>query len=126
MISLLPLQEFMSLISIQGKLCAYAPCFIFYVDSLHAALILHQVPSKLLRSSICIELMVTLTPTIPQVTPPLSLISTSTLSVPPYDVVIVAPPLDLTMHPPMHDFIRDYATTPRCSLDPLSFVEILS
>ncbi|RRT85194.1 hypothetical protein B296_00000106 [Ensete ventricosum] len=26
-IPLLPLQEFMSLISIQGKLCAFAPCF---------------------------------------------------------------------------------------------------
>ncbi|RWV86503.1 hypothetical protein GW17_00051602 [Ensete ventricosum] len=37
MIPLLPLQEFMPLTSIQGKLRAFAPCFIFYVDSLHAA-----------------------------------------------------------------------------------------
>ncbi|RRT75316.1 hypothetical protein B296_00014399 [Ensete ventricosum] len=36
MISLLPLQEFMSLTSVQGKLCASTPCFIFYIDSLHA------------------------------------------------------------------------------------------
>ncbi|RWW73375.1 hypothetical protein BHE74_00018760 [Ensete ventricosum] len=88
MISPLSLQEFMSLTSVQGKLCVSAPCFIFYVDSLHVAWILHQVPPKLLRSSICIELMVTLTPTIPRVNPPLSLISTSTRSVPSYDVVM--------------------------------------
>ncbi|RRT53003.1 hypothetical protein B296_00016427 [Ensete ventricosum] len=54
MISLLPLQEFMPLTSIQGKLCASAPCSIFYIDSLHATWILHQVPPKLLHSSICI------------------------------------------------------------------------
>ncbi|RZS22682.1 hypothetical protein BHM03_00055489 [Ensete ventricosum] len=36
MIPLLPLQEFMSLTSVQGKLCASTPCFIFYVDSLYA------------------------------------------------------------------------------------------
>ncbi|RRT52510.1 hypothetical protein B296_00050411 [Ensete ventricosum] len=36
MIPLLPLQEFMSLTSVQGKLCAFAPYFI-YIDSLHAA-----------------------------------------------------------------------------------------
>ncbi|RWV79141.1 hypothetical protein GW17_00059774, partial [Ensete ventricosum] len=47
----LPLQEFMSLISVQGKLYASAPCFLFYIDSLHAAWILHQVPPKLLRLS---------------------------------------------------------------------------
>ncbi|RWW64748.1 hypothetical protein BHE74_00027996 [Ensete ventricosum] len=35
MIPLLPLQEFMSLTSVQGKLCASAPCFIFYIDSLY-------------------------------------------------------------------------------------------
>ncbi|RWV77553.1 hypothetical protein GW17_00061596 [Ensete ventricosum] len=58
MLSLLPLQEFMSLTSVQGKLCASTSCSIFYVDSLHAAWILHQVPPKLLRSSIYIELMV--------------------------------------------------------------------
>ncbi|RWW74321.1 hypothetical protein BHE74_00017741 [Ensete ventricosum] len=47
-ISLLPLQEFMFLTSVQGKFCASAPCFIFYVDSLRVAWILHQVPPKLL------------------------------------------------------------------------------
>ncbi|RZS17209.1 hypothetical protein BHM03_00049327 [Ensete ventricosum] len=72
MISLLPLQEFMPLTSIQGKLRASAPCFIIYVDSLHTALILHQIPPKSLHSSICIELIVALTSTIPQVSPPLS------------------------------------------------------
>ncbi|RZS25261.1 hypothetical protein BHM03_00058436 [Ensete ventricosum] len=82
MISLLPLQEFMPLTSVQGNLCASTPCSIFYIDSLHAAWILHQVSSKLLRSSICIELIVTLVSTIPRVSPPLSSISTSTLSVP--------------------------------------------
>ncbi|RRT31609.1 hypothetical protein B296_00048568 [Ensete ventricosum] len=64
MISFLPLQEFMSLTFIQGKLCASAPCFIFYVDSLHAVWILHQFPPKSFRSSICIELIVALTSTI--------------------------------------------------------------
>ncbi|RRT39160.1 hypothetical protein B296_00042642 [Ensete ventricosum] len=44
MISLLPLQEFMPLTSVQGKLHASASCSIFYVDSLHVAWILHQVP----------------------------------------------------------------------------------
>ncbi|RWV81009.1 hypothetical protein GW17_00057612 [Ensete ventricosum] len=34
-ISLLPLQEFMSLTSVQRKLRASTPCFIFYVDYLH-------------------------------------------------------------------------------------------
>ncbi|RRT40767.1 hypothetical protein B296_00037509 [Ensete ventricosum] len=125
MITLLPLQEFMSLTSVQGKLRAFALCSIFYVDSLHVAWSFHQVPPKLLRLLICIELMVALAPTIPPVNPPLSLILISTLSVPSYNVVIVAPPLDLAMHPPMHYFIRDHATTPRCSLGPLSFVEIL-
>ncbi|RWW31867.1 hypothetical protein GW17_00003491 [Ensete ventricosum] len=70
MIPLLPLQEFMLLTSVQGKLRASALCFIFYVDSLHATWIIHQVLHKLLRSSICIELMVALTPTIPRVSPP--------------------------------------------------------
>ncbi|RRT79171.1 hypothetical protein B296_00009561 [Ensete ventricosum] len=79
MIPLLLLQEFMSLSSVQGKLRASAPCFIFYVDSLHAAWILHQVPPKLLCFSICNELMVALTTTIPRVSPPTSPISTSTL-----------------------------------------------
>ncbi|RWV78452.1 hypothetical protein GW17_00060581 [Ensete ventricosum] len=117
MILLLPLQVFMSLIFIQGKLYASVPYFIFYVNSLHTAWILHQVPPKLLRLSICIELMVALVPTIPRVNP--------LLSVPSYDVVTVAPPLDLEMHSPMHYLIRDHATTPRHSLGSLSFVEIL-
>ncbi|RRT75260.1 hypothetical protein B296_00009801 [Ensete ventricosum] len=120
MIPLLPLQEFMSLTSVQGKLCASAPCSLFYVDSLHAAWIFYQVPPKLFRLSICIELMVALARTIPRVSPPLSLISTSTLSVPSYDVAIIAPPLDLTIHPPMHYFIRDHVTTPRLA----RFVEL--
>ncbi|RWV80097.1 hypothetical protein BHE74_00003571 [Ensete ventricosum] len=64
MILFLPLQEFISLTSIQGKLYASAPYSIFYVDSFHAAWIVHQVLPKLLRSLICIELMVALTPTI--------------------------------------------------------------
>ncbi|RZS09092.1 hypothetical protein BHM03_00040131 [Ensete ventricosum] len=55
----------MSLTSVQGKLHAFALCSIFHIDSLHTTWILHQVPPKLLRSSICIELMVALTPTIP-------------------------------------------------------------
>ncbi|RWW89691.1 hypothetical protein BHE74_00001273 [Ensete ventricosum] len=54
MIPFLPLQEFMSLTSVQGKLRASAPCSIFYSDSLHAASILHQVSSKLLCLSIYI------------------------------------------------------------------------
>ncbi|RWW67146.1 hypothetical protein BHE74_00025430 [Ensete ventricosum] len=88
MIQLLPLQELKSLTSVQGKLCASALCFIFYVDSLHAAWALHQVPSKLLHPSIYMELMVALAPTIPRVSPPLSLISTSALRVPSFDVVM--------------------------------------
>ncbi|RWV77874.1 hypothetical protein GW17_00061241 [Ensete ventricosum] len=88
MILLFPLQEFMPLTSIQGKLCASAPCSIFYVDSLHAAWILHQVPPKSFRSSICIELIVALASTIPWVSPPLSSISTSTRSWPSYDVAL--------------------------------------
>ncbi|RWW74462.1 hypothetical protein BHE74_00017596 [Ensete ventricosum] len=72
MIPLLPLQEFMSLTSIQGKLRASAPCSLFYIDSLHAAWILHQVPPKLLRFLICIELMVALTPAISWISPLLS------------------------------------------------------
>ncbi|RWW51456.1 hypothetical protein BHE74_00042195 [Ensete ventricosum] len=92
MIPLLPLQEFMPLTSVQGKLHASAPCSIFYVESLHAAWILHQVPPKSLRSSICIELIVVLASTIPQVSPPLSSISTSTISVPSYDVTLDCSP----------------------------------
>ncbi|RWV83495.1 hypothetical protein BHE74_00012712 [Ensete ventricosum] len=63
MILLLPLQEFMPLTSVQGKLHASAPCSIFYVDSLHAAWILYQVPPKSLCSSIYIELIVALAST---------------------------------------------------------------
>ncbi|RWV84470.1 hypothetical protein GW17_00053807 [Ensete ventricosum] len=88
MIPLLPLQEFMPLTSVQGKLRASAPCSIFYIDSLHTTWILHQVPPKSLRSSICIELIMTLVSTIPRVSPPLSSISTSTRSVHPYDVAL--------------------------------------
>ncbi|RWW11743.1 hypothetical protein BHE74_00006387 [Ensete ventricosum] len=95
----------MSLTSVKGKLRASAPCSLFYVDSLHATWVLHQVPPKLLRLSICIELMVALMPIIPRVNPSLSLILISTLSVPSYDVVIIALPLDLAMYPPMHYFI---------------------
>ncbi|RWV87943.1 hypothetical protein GW17_00050019 [Ensete ventricosum] len=92
MIPLLPLQEFISLTSIQGKLCASALCSIFYVNSLHVAWILYQIPPKLLHSSIYNELMVALIPTIPQVSLPLSLISILTLSVPSYDVVMDCSP----------------------------------
>ncbi|RWW53301.1 hypothetical protein BHE74_00040221 [Ensete ventricosum] len=88
MIPLLPLQEFMSLTSIQGKLCASVPCSIFYINSLHAAWALHQVTPKLLHLSICIELMVALTPTISRVSPLLSLISTLALSVYLFDIAI--------------------------------------
>ncbi|RZS11146.1 hypothetical protein BHM03_00042434 [Ensete ventricosum] len=126
MISLFSLQEFMSLTSIHGKLCASVPCSLFYVDSIHATWILHQVPPRLLRSPICIELMVALKPIISWVSPSLSLICTSTLIVPLYDIVIVALSLDLAMHPPMHYFIQDHTATPHYSLGPLSFVEILS
>ncbi|RWW53805.1 hypothetical protein BHE74_00039667 [Ensete ventricosum] len=92
MISLLSLQEFMPLTSVQGKLHASAPCFIFYVDSLHVAWILHQVLPKSLRSSICIELIVALASTIPRASPPLSLFSTSTRRVPSYDVALDCSP----------------------------------
>ncbi|RRT41576.1 hypothetical protein B296_00057253 [Ensete ventricosum] len=88
MIPLLHLQELISLTFVQGKLHASTPCSIFYVDSLHVVWILHQVSPKLLRFSICIELMVALMPTIPWVSSLLSLISTLTLSVPLYDVVM--------------------------------------
>ncbi|RRT74822.1 hypothetical protein B296_00008684 [Ensete ventricosum] len=126
MIPLLPLQEFMSLTYVQGKLYASAPYSIFYIDSLHVIWILHQVPPKLLCFSICIKLMVALTPTIPRVSPSLSLISTSTLSMPSYKVVIVTPPLDLTMHSPMYYLMRDHAITPRHLLGLLRFVELFS
>ncbi|RRT57068.1 hypothetical protein B296_00011749 [Ensete ventricosum] len=116
----------MSLTSVQGKFRASASCFNLLRHSFLVARILHQVPPKLLRLSIYIELMVALMPTIPRVSPPLSSISTSTLSVPSYDVIMIAPPLDLAMHSPMHYLIRDHTMTPRCSLDPLSSVEILS
>ncbi|RRT66031.1 hypothetical protein B296_00000229 [Ensete ventricosum] len=78
----------MPLISVQGKFRASAPCSIFYVDSLHAAWILHQVSPKSLRSSICIELIVALASTILRASPPLSLIFTSTRSVPSYNVAL--------------------------------------
>ncbi|RRT32644.1 hypothetical protein B296_00032290 [Ensete ventricosum] len=87
-ISLLPLQEFMPLTSVQEKLSVSAPCFIFYVDSLHVTWILYQVPPKSFRFSICIELMVALASTIPRVSPPLSSIFTSTRSVPSYDIAL--------------------------------------
>ncbi|RWV77448.1 hypothetical protein GW17_00061721 [Ensete ventricosum] len=54
MISFLLLQEFMSLTYVQGKLHVFAPCSIFYIDSLQTVWILHQVPPKLLHPSICI------------------------------------------------------------------------
>ncbi|RRT85521.1 hypothetical protein B296_00002314 [Ensete ventricosum] len=101
-IPLLPVQKFMSLTFVQGKLCASAPCSIFYVDSLHVAWILHQVSPKMLCPSIYIELMVALALTIPQVSPLLSPIFISALSVPSFDVAMVATPLDLAMHPPMY------------------------
>ncbi|RRT42945.1 hypothetical protein B296_00056775 [Ensete ventricosum] len=88
MTSRLPLQEFMSLTSIQGNLCAFAPCSIFYVDSLYMTWIFHQVPPKLFRPLICIELMVVLAPTVPWVSPLLSLIFISTLSVSSFDVAM--------------------------------------
>ncbi|RRT85294.1 hypothetical protein B296_00010588 [Ensete ventricosum] len=88
MIPLLPLQEFISLIYIQEKFHAFVPYFIFYVDSLHTTWALHQVPPKLFRLSICIELMVTLTPIILRFNSPLSLNSTSSLSVPSFDVAL--------------------------------------
>ncbi|RWV79467.1 hypothetical protein GW17_00059388 [Ensete ventricosum] len=72
MISFLPLQEFMSLTFVQGKLSTSASGFIFCVDSFHVAWIFHQVPPKLLRLSIYIKLMVALAPTIPWVSPTLS------------------------------------------------------
>ncbi|RRT73939.1 hypothetical protein B296_00002810 [Ensete ventricosum] len=46
MIPLLSLQEFMPFTSVHGKLCASASCSILYVNSLHAAWILHQVSPK--------------------------------------------------------------------------------
>ncbi|RWW33695.1 hypothetical protein BHE74_00017315 [Ensete ventricosum] len=82
----------MSLTSIQVKLHASAPCSIFYIDSLHAVWILHQVVSKLLRSLICIELMVAFMPTTLWVSPPLNLISISTLNGASYDVVMDCSP----------------------------------
>ncbi|RWV98424.1 hypothetical protein GW17_00038735 [Ensete ventricosum] len=87
MISLLHLQEFMSLTSVQEKLYASTSCSLFYVNSLNVACILYQVPPKLLRLSICIELMVALVPTIQRVSPLLSLIFTSTLSC--YDQLVL-------------------------------------
>ncbi|RRT73328.1 hypothetical protein B296_00029924 [Ensete ventricosum] len=92
MTSLFPLQEFTFLTYVQGKLRASTSYFIFYVDSLHAAWILYWVLSKLLYSSICVELMVALMPTVPWVSPPLSLISISTLSMCSYNVTIDCSP----------------------------------
>ncbi|RWW71899.1 hypothetical protein BHE74_00020325 [Ensete ventricosum] len=92
MILLLPLQEFMPLTSVQGKLRTSSPCSTFYGNSLHVAWILHQVPPKSLRYSICIEFIVALVPTIPRVSPLLSSISASTLSVPSYDVALHCSP----------------------------------
>ncbi|RWW59612.1 hypothetical protein BHE74_00033431 [Ensete ventricosum] len=82
---------------------ALCRCSIFYllVNSLHAAWALHQVLPKLLCPSICIELMVTFAPTIPQVNPLLSLICIELM-------VAFAPPLDLVMHPPMYYLIRNH------------------
>ncbi|RWW62168.1 hypothetical protein BHE74_00030722 [Ensete ventricosum] len=81
MISLLPLQEFMSLTSVHRKLRASTPCFILYIDSLHETWALHQILAKLFRSSVCIKLIVALTPTIPRVSPLLRSISISALRV---------------------------------------------
>ncbi|RRT44669.1 hypothetical protein B296_00048564 [Ensete ventricosum] len=64
MISLLPLQEFMSMTSVQGKLRVSAPRSIFYVYSFIWLTRFTKSP-KLLRLSICVELMVALFPTIP-------------------------------------------------------------
>ncbi|RWW24503.1 hypothetical protein BHE74_00037201 [Ensete ventricosum] len=114
MIPLFHLQEFMSLISIQGKLRAFATCSIFYINSHHVTWILYQVPPKL---------MVALMPIILRVNPKLSLIFTSALSVSSFDIAMVAPPLDLKMYPPMYYLMRDHMKTPPCSLGPLSFVE---
>ncbi|RRT84200.1 hypothetical protein B296_00000361 [Ensete ventricosum] len=114
----------MSLTFVQGKLRASAPCSIFYDDSLHAAWTIRQVLHKLLRHSICIELMVALAPTIPRVNLLVSPISTSALSVPSFSVAMGRSPLDLAMHPTLHYLIRDHVTTPRSLLGPLSFVEL--
>ncbi|RWV87232.1 hypothetical protein GW17_00050803 [Ensete ventricosum] len=88
MIPLLPLQKFMPLTYVQRKHRASAPCSIFYVDSLRAAWIVHQVPPKSLHSSICTELIVALMSTIPRVSPLLSSISASIISGPSYDVAL--------------------------------------
>ncbi|RWW56604.1 hypothetical protein BHE74_00036669 [Ensete ventricosum] len=82
----------MPLTFVQGKIRAFASCSNFYVDSLHAAWILHQVPRKSLRSSICIELILALASTIPRVSRPLSSIFISILSVPSYDVALDCSP----------------------------------
>ncbi|RRT39264.1 hypothetical protein B296_00056678 [Ensete ventricosum] len=65
MISLLPLQKLIFLTYVQGKLHAFISCSIFHINSLYIVWILQQVLPKLLRLSICIELIVTLVPTIP-------------------------------------------------------------
>ncbi|RWV87057.1 hypothetical protein BHE74_00046070 [Ensete ventricosum] len=93
MIPLLPMQESMSLTSVQGKLRISALCSIFYVDSLYAIGVLHQVLPKLFHPLICIELMVALVPTIPRVSPLLSPISTSALSVPLFGVAMGRSPI---------------------------------
>ncbi|RWW08288.1 hypothetical protein GW17_00028292 [Ensete ventricosum] len=80
--TLLPLQELMSLAFVQEKFCTSNPCFIFYANSIHVAWALHQILPKLLRSSMCIKLMVTHMPTILWVSPLLSMIFTLALIVP--------------------------------------------
>ncbi|RRT43538.1 hypothetical protein B296_00056345 [Ensete ventricosum] len=113
MIMLLPLQKFMSLTYIGGKLCASAPYFIFYVDSFHTAWSLHQVPPKLFHPSICIELMVAFVLIISLVSSLLSLISTQALTMPSCYVV-------------MGRSSTRSCNDSHCSLTPLSFVELLS
>ncbi|RRT68605.1 hypothetical protein B296_00038172 [Ensete ventricosum] len=53
MIPLLPLQKFMPLTSVQGKLRASTPCSIFYVESLPIAppldLVMHPLMHYLIR-----------------------------------------------------------------------------
>ncbi|RRT76123.1 hypothetical protein BHE74_00018665 [Ensete ventricosum] len=56
MITLLPLKDFISLTSVQGKLHASTLCSIFYVDDFfHTTWVLHQVPPKLLHSQFALS-----------------------------------------------------------------------
>lgn len=126
MISLLHLQEFISLTSVQGKFHASTLCFVLYIDSLYAASTLHRVSPKLHYFSICIKLMVVLVPIIPWVNPPLSSISTSTLSVSLFSIAPGCSPLNFVMHPPTRYLMQDHAMTPHHSLGPLNFVKLLS